>query len=53
MGHAQIAQGVKVVPFDKEVAPWPIPAGEFRGGVKGNKILIERAVKINIVPLPD
>ena len=53
MGHAQIAQRVEIVPFDEEIAPWPHPARELADGVEGNKILIERAVKINIVPLPD
>ena len=53
MGHAQIAQGIEIVPFDEEIGPRPCPAGEFRIGVEGDKILIERAVKLNIVSFPD
>ena len=53
MGHAQIAQRVEVVPFDEEIAPGARTAREFADCIKSDKILIERAVKFNIVPLPD
>lgn len=36
----------------REIAPWPHAAREFADGVKSNKVLIERAVKLNVVPFP-
>jgi hypothetical protein len=48
MDHAQVAQGVEVVPFDEEIAPWPRPAREFWYSVKGTKSsLNERSKSIS------
>jgi hypothetical protein len=48
-----MAQGVKVVALDDQVAPRPGPAGQLGHKIECDEIVIQRRVALDFVRLPD
>jgi hypothetical protein len=52
-GHIEIAECIKVIPFNDEVSPRGISAGKGGVKVKGYKVAVESLIPLNLIRLPD